>query len=162
MKLFTTCHYLKRKLKGDFKKDCSNEFEKLKKEIIDKIKKSKRSVEDQKIEAIAKIEEKKNNQMLSTIATSLSFSGLAFSLISLIFQVVDKMPTEQVVKNLENKIDVLRILIIALIIIGVILFVVFGIQKSNYKTISYYTVKLYCIECIEENNKNSKGNKSKK
>lgn len=108
-----------------------NTFEDFETALEKSIKECGRSIEDQKMEAKSILAEKKNNKSSERIAIGLAFGSIAFSIFS----------------NGWEK--VAFIIISAILIIGIVLFVAFKIQIKNNKVVSYYTIKLYCIERIE-------------
>ena len=115
-------------------------FEDFEKNLISKIRSSDRSVKDQKIEAIAKLEQNKHKNFLSIITLILSFTGL---IISSLF-------------NIANNETLGVIALIAMLLIELLYVLIIqagGLHRKTYENISYYTIKLQCIEEIEKDSK---------
>ena len=108
-----------------------NTFEDFEVALEKHIKTCGRSIEDQKLEAISVLTEKKNDKSSERIAIGLAFGSIAFSIFS---------------NGLEK---IALIIISAILIIGIVLFMAFRFQIKNSKIVTYYTIKLHCIERIE-------------
>ena len=108
-----------------------NTFEDFEVALEKYIKTCGRSIEDQKLEAISVLSEKKNDKSSERIAIGLAFGSIAFSIFS---------------NGLEK---IALIIISAILIIGIVLFMAFRFQIKNSKIVTYYTIKLHCIERIE-------------
>lgn len=137
-----TLKNLNESLKND--KRSSNEnfssYSKLKEEIIKNIKENKKNLEEQKLEAIAKIEEHKSKNIIGLISVLISYLSLGIAFISSFY------------KGKAIGIIVLAI-VIAIITIYFLISNTVGEQSRAYKECSYYRIKLYCIEEIEKERK---------
>lgn len=124
--------------KNDFGNDESEKFEKLEKDIIEQIKNNK-SICGTKLETIAKIEEYKNRQLISGFALLISLVGIE---LSLIFNAYERGSAGFVINFVLASICVVVLVVHVIIAINQ--------HVKNYKFISYYTVKLHCIEKFEK------------
>lgn len=137
-----TLKNLNESLKND--KRSSNEnfssYSKLKEEIIKNIKENEKNLEEQKLEAIAKIEEHKNKNITGLVSIIISYLSLGIAFTSSFY------------KGKAIGIIIFAI-IIAIVTIYVLISNTVGEQVRAYKECSYYTIKLYCIEEIEKDRK---------
>lgn len=132
----------------DFKSKeiCFASFEVFERELIDSIKSSDRSIKDQKIEAIAKLEQNKHRNHMSRIAMIISFISL---LVTFFTKYLD---TEMILDN-EIFATAAYMLICLILIVEIMVLIAGDLNKRIYENISYYTIKLNCIEKIEKDKK---------
>lgn len=121
-------------------------FETFEKELIDSIKSSDRSVKDQKIEAMAKLEQNKHRNHMSRIAMIVSF-------ISLIVTFFIKFLDTEMIPDNETFATAVYMLICLILVVETIVLIAGDLNKRIYEKISYYTIKLNCIEKIEKDRK---------
>lgn len=132
-----------------YRKDFPNKnifsYEELEKEIIKSIKESERSIKEHKIEAIAKKVEEENRQAVGQMALIVSLITSFLSLFnSILFFSMDDRSA-----NYSHLIVVLLFLFLLYITV----FIGNEIQTKSKNIAAYYTVKLYCIEIIEKENR---------
>lgn len=137
-KIPTTLENLTDNFNNDFKEDKSSDFLDLEKQIIEKVKLYD-SLQGTKLETIAKIEEHKNKQLISGFSLLLSVVSIEFSLLSNVFE-----------KGSFGYSLCLVISFILLVVLVIQVAIAINQHVKNYKLISYYTVKLHCIEKIEK------------
>lgn len=112
----------------DFKGTIQNPFEDFEAALEKSIKECGRSIEDQKLEAMSVLAEKKNDKSSERVSTSLAFASIAFSIMSNVWD------------------DVTLFILGVALFIGTIVILSFNSQRKSSKIIAYYTIKLYCIE----------------
>ena len=146
----STLENLKYCLQKDFVDDESLKFEDIEKQIMKKIK-DKKSLSGVKLETIAKIEEYKNRQLISGFALLVSLVGIE---LSLLLNGFERGTTEFAINFGVATLCVLVLVIHIIIAVNQ--------HVKNYKYISYYTIKLRCIEKIEKENSKQINNLQKR
>lgn len=144
---------LYKNLKDDFGNETNefgnkiNRFENFTHQLKKNILASKRSLEDQRVEAMAILEKNKHKQLLSLISICISVISLTCSFMLNAF-------------GDETKWIILFVYCFLLFTLSVVYFA-FGQHTKNSNALTYYSLKLYCIDCIEKEYEAKKLNKVK-
>lgn len=122
----------------DFKTEEVESYDELKFKIISSIKNFEkiRSLESQKIEAMAKIEENSFKNIFERANLIVSFTIMGISIIT--------------AWKLSENFFIIFIIALLYFLVNAVIFVAQRRQEDAYKKISYYRIKLYCIEEIEK------------
>lgn len=108
-----------------------------------------RSLEEQRTEAIAKIELERQNNKIPLFSLLLSFAAIGIS-------IVLNMPTTEVEKTISILISIFLITILYITLIGAMIY-----QNKRCEVCAYYAVKLECIENLQKEIEKRKENPMK-
>ena len=131
--------YLLKLLKKDFEHNNECSYAYFISKLTEYIKNSPRSIEEQKFEAMTIINENEHKDYLSVIALSLSVASLVMSIILSLVSLI----------NNASKPTLLIITIATTIIIAVLSVIAIVYNRSLQHSITYYSMKLHCINSIE-------------
>lgn len=143
----------KRKIREIIKRISS--FSDFNRELKNVVMISKMSLEEQKVETLARIEEETHRNSSSSTALFMSLIAIVLSFFSTVYNVVINDILQNLQRNSSEGVEDFYIKTVLTMCVSLFAFVVLAYfyslsgvrtQNKNYKRISYFTVKLACIE----------------